>query len=276
MPTLTIDGRVVSAPEGATLLDAAPQLNIDVPTLCYHEGLRPFGGCRLCLMETEDSARLVVSCVHPVEEGLALRTRSMLWGCLLHIAVALTMDLLALAARVRALVVTHVHIDHVGRIPYLLAAGFDGPIYCSQPSAVLLPLVLEDALKVGATRDRDLQARILGRLRRQIRPLPYQQWTELDVAGSEPLAVRLQRAGHILGSAYVEFRVGGGRDNEIVVFSGDLGAPWAPLRRSWAYNSFGTLPRVKPWGNSRAAIRSSRVALRPARIRPSSSSRTAL
>lgn len=40
---------------------------------------------------------------------------------------------------IKALVVTHVHIDHVGRIPYLLAAGFSGPIICSEPSAVLLP-----------------------------------------------------------------------------------------------------------------------------------------
>jgi len=47
---------------------------------------------------------------------------------------------------IKALVVTHVHIDHVGRIPYLLAAGFKGPIICSEPSAVLLPLVLEDAV----------------------------------------------------------------------------------------------------------------------------------
>ncbi|MEC8081478.1 MAG: MBL fold metallo-hydrolase, partial [Pseudomonadota bacterium] len=46
----------------------------------------------------------------------------------------------------RALIVTHVHIDHVGRIPYLLAAGFNGPIVCSRPSAKLLPLVIEDAL----------------------------------------------------------------------------------------------------------------------------------
>ena len=57
------------------------------------------------------------------------------------------------SSRVRALVVTHVHIDHVGRIPRLLAAGFKGPIFCSHPSAGLLPLVLEDALKVGVPRD---------------------------------------------------------------------------------------------------------------------------
>lgn len=46
--------------------------------------------------------------------------------------------------QVRALLVTHCHIDHVGRIPYLFAAGFDGPIYCTEPTALLLPLVHGD------------------------------------------------------------------------------------------------------------------------------------
>lgn len=55
---------------------------------------------------------------------------------------------------IKALVATHVHIDHVGRIPYLLAAGFKGPILCSEPSAKLLPIVLEDAFKLGSSRDR--------------------------------------------------------------------------------------------------------------------------
>jgi metallo-beta-lactamase family protein len=138
--------------------------------------------------------------------------------------------------RVRALVVTHVHIDHVGRIPYLLAAGFKGPIVCSEASAQLLPLVIEDALKVGFTRDKALIGRVLAVLRKQIVALPYKHWHTLVDKGVPGLRVRLQPAGHILGSAYVELDAklaGPGRQgqarNQRVVFSGDLGAPYTPL-----------------------------------------------
>ncbi|OEY65146.1 MBL fold metallo-hydrolase RNA specificity domain-containing protein [Marinobacter sp. X15-166B] len=137
-------------------------------------------------------------------------------------------------AHIRALVVTHVHIDHVGRIPYLLAAGFAGPILCSQPSAILLPEILEDALKIGFTRDRPLIERVLGLIRSRLVPLPYNQWhpvvTARTTGGSHAsLSVRLQRAGHILGSAYVECDARVGDDEQRVLFSGDLGAPHAPL-----------------------------------------------
>lgn len=55
---------------------------------------------------------------------------------------------------VQALLVIHCHIDHVGRIPYLLAAGFTSPIYATRATALLLPLVIEDAIKVGVTQNR--------------------------------------------------------------------------------------------------------------------------
>lgn len=128
---------------------------------------------------------------------------------------------------VRALVVTHVHIDHVGRLPYLLAAGFRGPIICSTPSARLLPLVIEDALKVGFTRNQRLIEAALAQMQSQIVAIDYASWH--SVLAEPKLQLRMQRAGHILGSAYVEFEVGSGANSQRVVFSGDLGAPHAPL-----------------------------------------------
>lgn len=130
---------------------------------------------------------------------------------------------------IRALVVTHVHIDHVGRIPYLLAAGFDGPIICSEPSAIMLPEILEDALKIGFTRDRQLIERVLGLIRSRLVPVPYGQWYSVFAEDDCSLSVRLQRAGHILGSAYVECDARVEDAAERIVFSGDLGAPHAPL-----------------------------------------------
>ncbi|WP_286250679.1 MBL fold metallo-hydrolase RNA specificity domain-containing protein [Marinobacter shengliensis] len=130
---------------------------------------------------------------------------------------------------IRALVVTHVHIDHVGRIPYLLAAGFDGPIICSEPSAIMLPEILEDALKIGFTRDRALIHRVLELIRARVVPLPYGRWHSVFEEEARSLKVRLQRAGHILGSAYVECDAVSGTAAERIVFSGDLGAPHSPL-----------------------------------------------
>lgn len=134
---------------------------------------------------------------------------------------------------VRALIATHVHIDHVGRIPYLLAAGFKGPILCSEPSAKLLPIVLEDAFKLGVSRDQKQVERYIKLIEQRIIALPYKTWFTLHHSKDLRCRVRLQRAGHILGSAYVEFDItypATGAQKRIV-FSGDLGAPNAPLLR---------------------------------------------
>ena len=132
---------------------------------------------------------------------------------------------------VRALIATHVHIDHVGRIPYLLAAGFEGPILCSEPSAKLLPIVLEDAFKLGVSRDQKQVERYIKLIEQRIIALPYNTWFNLHDADDLVCRIRLQRAGHILGSAYVELDLAYPKTGEKkrVVFSGDLGAPHAPL-----------------------------------------------
>lgn len=131
---------------------------------------------------------------------------------------------------IKALIATHVHIDHVGRIPYLLAAGFQGPILCSEPSAKLLPIVLEDAFKLGVSRDQKQVERYLKLVEQRIVALPYKTWFTLVDTPQVQVRVRLQRAGHILGSAYVEFDVKyPAGENKRIVFSGDLGAPHAPI-----------------------------------------------
>jgi bidirectional [NiFe] hydrogenase diaphorase subunit len=75
---LTIDGKEVKATQGMTVLEAAKTAGIDIPTLCYHEKLEPFGGCRLCIVEIESrgSTKLAVSCVYPAEKHITVRTRS--------------------------------------------------------------------------------------------------------------------------------------------------------------------------------------------------------
>ncbi|MCL1095743.1 MBL fold metallo-hydrolase RNA specificity domain-containing protein [Shewanella kaireitica] len=170
---------------------------------------------------------------------------------------------------IQALIVTHCHIDHVGRIPYLLAAGFNKPIYATVATAALLPMVIEDALKIGVTQNHRMIKLYLKKLTQLIRPIEYNQWFALELgsvstndssvdANSSANAIhqtastlidkrytqakaKFRAAGHILGSAYVEIELFNDattlkkakhRANHRVVFSGDLGATHTPLLAS--------------------------------------------
>jgi bidirectional [NiFe] hydrogenase diaphorase subunit len=74
--TLTINGRLVGAREDETILHAARGAGIDIPTLCYVEGLSAHGGCRLCLVEIEGSPRLQPACFMKVKEGMVVHTET--------------------------------------------------------------------------------------------------------------------------------------------------------------------------------------------------------
>jgi len=78
MVNLTINGLPVQFEEGTTLLEAAKFMGFPIPTLCYMEGLSPYGACRLCVVEIGEGpqAKLVTSCTYPVQEGLKVRTAS--------------------------------------------------------------------------------------------------------------------------------------------------------------------------------------------------------
>jgi NADH dehydrogenase/NADH:ubiquinone oxidoreductase subunit G len=78
MINFTLNGLNVQVEEGTTLLEAAKFYGFPVPTLCYDEGLSPYGACRLCVVEIGEGprAKLVSSCTYPAEEGLKVRTAS--------------------------------------------------------------------------------------------------------------------------------------------------------------------------------------------------------
>ncbi|MCK4688972.1 MAG: (2Fe-2S)-binding protein, partial [Candidatus Marinimicrobia bacterium] len=78
MITLNINGVNVSIERGTTILEAARFIGFPIPTLCFVEGLTPYGACRLCVVEIGEgsSSKLVSSCTYPVEEGLKVRTGS--------------------------------------------------------------------------------------------------------------------------------------------------------------------------------------------------------
>lgn len=133
-------------------------------------------------------------------------------------------------SEVDALLVTHAHIDHIGRIPKLVRQGFAGPIYSTKETRELAALMLEDSAGVI-----EKEARREGRdpiyTEADVRvTLPLWQ----SVAYHEPFAVPgdlsacFRDAGHILGSAMIELS---SHEGEKIVFTGDLGASPAPLLR---------------------------------------------
>ncbi|NAW64072.1 MBL fold metallo-hydrolase RNA specificity domain-containing protein [Photobacterium halotolerans] len=127
---------------------------------------------------------------------------------------------------VRALILTHCHIDHVGRIPWLLAAGFRGPIYATEATAALLPLMLEDGLKLQLGLSDEKCEAFIRLVRSQLKPVPFDCRAQIMLPDGQDISLSFRQAGHILGSAYVELLL---PDRRKVVFSGDLGPSNTPL-----------------------------------------------
>ncbi|MFL9762645.1 MBL fold metallo-hydrolase [Vibrio cyclitrophicus] len=137
-------------------------------------------------------------------------------------------------SHLNALLLTHTHIDHIGRLPWLLASDFNQPIYCTQATAELAPLMIEDGLKLQGLSHKQSKL-ILKKIHSLIDPKPYGEWFSIapkqqnngmDHHRPNTLYARFQPAGHILGSAYIEIKLS---SQEIVVFSGDLGPSNTPL-----------------------------------------------
>jgi len=143
------------------------------------------------------------------------------------------------AADVDAVVLSHAHLDHCGRLPLLVKRGFRGPIHAQEASCELAAILLADAAHL-AERDAEYQARKTGRnvkplytlaegeqVMRQMRGHRYRETFEV-VPG---VKVRFRDAGHILGSCVVEVWAREGDDQRKIVFSGDLGQYDTPILR---------------------------------------------
>jgi len=141
------------------------------------------------------------------------------------------------AAKIDAVVLSHAHLDHCGRLPLLVKRGFRGPVYAQEASCELAAILLADAAHLQE-RDAEYQSRKTGkrvkplytfaegeRVVRQMRGVKYRQRFEV-VPGIE---VRFRDAGHILGSCVVEVWVREGETVKKIVFSGDLGPYDTPI-----------------------------------------------
>ena len=72
--TLTIDGKSITVPKGTKVVDAAKQVNVDIPVFCYHEKIGPLGCCRMCLVEVEKMPKLMTACTMDVAPDMVVNT----------------------------------------------------------------------------------------------------------------------------------------------------------------------------------------------------------
>jgi NADH dehydrogenase/NADH:ubiquinone oxidoreductase subunit G len=119
MIMLTIDGRPAQAPAGMSILDAARQAGVDIPTICYHPNLTANAVCRLCAVEVAGARTLQPACVVPVAEGMVVATASER----VLTARRVILELLASTVDLREAPEIQAHIARYGADPARFAGG---------------------------------------------------------------------------------------------------------------------------------------------------------
>jgi metallo-beta-lactamase family protein len=142
-----------------------------------------------------------------------------------------------------AVVLTHAHLDHTGRLPLLTRVGYNGPIYATPATIELTSLILRDSANLQRSdAERENRRRVrtgkplveplysqedVDKIRPLYKPMPYDK--SFPVA--DGISVRAVEAGHMLGSTSIEMTIAENGVKRVVIFSGDLGPRGAPLHR---------------------------------------------
>jgi len=140
-----------------------------------------------------------------------------------------------------AVLLTHGHLDHVGRLPLLTKHGYEGPIYATQPTFDIARLILKDSTmlqKADLKRENQYRARNneppleplfeekdVANLKPLVRPVKYNEPKEV----APGIEARFVDAGHVIGSSSIELTITENGSKKVVAFSGDLGPRGAPL-----------------------------------------------
>ena len=141
------------------------------------------------------------------------------------------------ASKIDAVVLSHAHLDHCGRLPLLVKRGFRGPVYAQEASCELVAILLADAAHL-AERDAEYRSRKSGKKVKPLYTLEEGEQVIRQIQGRKyrevfnvvkGVKVRFRDAGHILGSCVVELWVEEGGAEQKVVFSGDLGQYDTPI-----------------------------------------------
>ena len=149
--------------------------------------------------------------------------------------------------RLDAVVVTHAHLDHTGRIPMLVKHGYRGPIYATSATIDLMMIILEDSARIQQGDNERINRKRARAGEEPVDPIYGPEHVEpikglvREVRLGNPVAVapgvtaRYFEAGHMLGSASVELKVVEGGETKTVVFSGDLGPADRPVLRDFEH-----------------------------------------